>query len=133
MKKILFLLVLMFLYSCAWAQSADWKTCTLKASKVVTYQNGSKTNETKSNISITIDKPNYTIRVGNQMCYVEGKEVLSSKEILFQCHTSQSSEKYVIAYNAKTFFILVGKQKDESAPMYKYYYSTDKKDIILTY
>lgn len=54
MKKILFLLVLMFLYSCAWAQSADWKTCTLKASKVVTYQNGSKTNETKSNISITI-------------------------------------------------------------------------------
>lgn len=41
--------------------------------------------------------------------------------------------KYVIAYNAKTFFILVGKQKDESAPMYKYYYSTDKKDIILTY
>lgn len=64
----------MFLYSCAWAQSADWKTCTLKASKVVTYQNGSKTNETKSNISITIDKPNYTIRVGNQMFYVEGKE-----------------------------------------------------------
>ena len=86
MKKILFLLVLMFLYSCAWAQSADWKTCTLKASKVVTYQNGSKTNETKSNISITIDKPNYTIRVGNQMFYVEGKEVLSSKEIFNATH-----------------------------------------------
>lgn len=133
MKKFYFLLVLIVSYSCVWAQSADWKTCTLKACKVVTYQNGSKTNEAKSNISITIDKPNYIIRVGNQMFYVEGKEVLSSKEIFFQCHTSQSTEKYVIAFNAKTFFILVGKQKDESAPIYKYYYSTDKKDIILTY
>lgn len=68
MKKILFLLVLMFLYSCAWAQSADWKTCTLKASKVVTYQNGSKTNETKSNISITIDKPYNPCRQSDVLC-----------------------------------------------------------------
>lgn len=133
MKKILFLLILIFSYSCVWAQSADWKTCTLKACKVVTYQNGSKMNEAKSNIFITIDKPNYIIRIGNQMFYVEGKEILSSKEILFQCHTSQSSEKYVIAFNFKTSFILVGKQKNESAPMYKYYYSPDKKDVILTY
>lgn len=132
MKKILFLL-LIFSYSCSWAQRADWKTCTLKARKVITYLNGSKINEIKSNISITIDKSNYTIRVGNQIFYVEGKEVLSSKEILFQCHTSQNVEKYVIGYNAQTYFILVGKQKDEKALMYKYYYSIEKKDIIFTY
>lgn len=99
----------------------------------MTYQNGNKINEVKSSISIVIDKPNYTIRIGNQLFYVEGKEILNPNVILFQLHTHQNSEKYVIAFNFKQYFIYIGKQKDESAPMYKYYFSSNKKDISLTY
>lgn len=134
MRKIISLLfAVIALHAYGESDNANWKTCTLKATHMIMYQSGHKVSESNTAISIIIDKGRNIIRIGNQIYNVEGKEVMNPQVYCFQCHYGQFLEKYIIVCNLKSCFIMIGSQKNETAPIKKYYFSPDKTNIKLTY
>ena len=116
-KVILLLLVVITLHAYGEGEDANWKTCTVKATKMTTYQSGEKISESNISISITLDKSNNTIRIDDRIYNVEGKEIVKPQVHCFQCYHKQSLEKYIIICDLKSYFIMIGSKKDENAPI----------------